>query len=557
MDLPKMQRMKGKRLLFIALLFLFAGIGVFLRLFYLQLICYPALASKADRQEFLTVDLGEMARGIIYDRNGKPITANEETAELLIVPSLIENVQMAVSSLHVIGGFSEELLKSRIVGINHEGKEIRKEPFIAKTDLTDGEITDYQSLEESGIYVIPRQGRYFRDFPGQHLLGSLENSETGTGIGSSGLERVYDKILSAVGKKQLSILVDERNRAISPGEIFLSGEDSSAAGSLTLTLDLGIQRAAEASLGDLSGAVVVLDSKSGDVLALASSPKYDPYHVAENITDSVYVNKAFSAYPPASLFKIFTSAVALDKGIVTPEMLFFCDGGYRLDSGNTVSCWKKDGHGFLNFEDALAASCNPVFVKTAQLLGKNQLEKAFDFWELDDDRLLGYPLAEASSLKIQSNGDADLANIGLGESGVMLTPLNVAKMLNVIAADGILYTPRVVLSATEADGSEFPVDGSDLPLRVISSSTAKKVTEMMVKTFQSGTAAKLNLESFHIAGKTGTSETGNVWIGGFFPYEEPVYTVVILITDGSSGAADGGPVLKKLCAYLANDGVNY
>ena len=557
MDLSKKQKVRGMRLLWIAIFFLLAGTGVFLRLFYLQLICHPALAAKADRQEFLTVDLGEMARGIIYDRNGAPITANEETAELLIVPSLIKNVDTTVSSLCVAGGFSEELLKSRIVGINQEGKEIRKEPFIAKTDLTAGEIANYQSMEESGIYVIPRQGRYYRDFPGQHLLGSLENTETGTSRGSSGLERIYDKLLTATGEKRLSILVDERNRAVSPGDIFLSGGDPSAAGSLSLTLDLGIQRAAEAALGDLSGAVVVLDSKSGEVLALASSPKYDPYHVAENAADSVYVNKAFAAYPPASLFKIFTSAVALDQGIVTPEMLFFCDGGYRLDNGNTVSCWKKDGHGFLTFEDALAASCNPVFVKTAQLLGKSRLEKAFDRWELNDDRLLGYPLVEASSLKIQSSGDGELANIGLGESGVMLTPLNVAKMINVIAAGGVLHTPQIVLSATEADGSEYSVEGADLPLRVISSSTAQAVTQMMVKTFQSGTAAKLNLESFHIAGKTGTSETGNVWIGGFFPYEDPAYTVVILISGGSSGAGDGGPVLKKLCAYLANDGESY
>ena len=520
------------------------------RLVYLQVFCHDALAAKADAQEFHTVELEESPRGRITDCNGVSVTADTETASLLIVPSLIGDVEKTIGLLEYDPGLSSERLMAKIYG---ETEDIRREPFIAKTDLTAKEAEHIEELGLGGVYVVSRQGRYYRDFPLQHLLGTLgEDENSGEIVGLSGLERVYDDVLTAGSSGKISFLVDERNRMIDPGEYYLTEKETDLAGEVLLTVDLGIQRAAESALEGHSGAMVVLDSKNGDVLAMASAPKYDPYQVTDLLSSDAYVNKALSSYPPASLFKIFISAVTVENDLAVPETMFFCDGAFPLENGSTVSCWEEEGHGFLTFNDALSLSCNPVFVKMTLEIGKERLSEAFSRWELDEDRLLGYPLNDLSSLDFSGGTDADLANIGLGENGVKLTPLNVAKMINVIAADGLLYTPRVVTEVRDSEGNTVKSFNEALAVRVLSSSTAKTVTDMMAKTFESGTARKLHLESFHMAGKTGTSETGNVWIGGFFPYEDPEYTIVILVTGGHSGVGDGGPILKKLCAYLGN-----
>lgn len=542
-----------KRIPIIVGIFLVFTFVFVLRLFYLQVYCHGDLAAKADAQEFHTVDLEESARGVILDRNGVAVTADRESYSLLLVPSLIDNPKTTAEIIGNTLHLSPARLVSKISGRTESGEAIRKEPFVAKTDLTTGEMEKIEKISCNGVYIVSRQGRYDRDFPAQHLLGNLGQDETGGNtIGISGLERIYNDVLSGGGTKKISFLVDERNRMISPGEYYLAETEKEKTGSVQLTLDLGIQRAAEAAMNGLSGAVVVLDSENGDVLAMAGTPKYDPYQTTDPLAEDVYVNKALSAYPPASLFKIFISSVAMEENLVAPETMFFCDGAYDLENGNTVSCWQKEGHGFLTFDEALSLSCNPVFVKTALNLGKQDLNRAFSRWELGDDRLLGYPLNELSALSFSGSNDADLANIALGENGVKMTPLNVAKMINVVASGGLLHTPRIVTSVYDSSGEEDIVFDEALAVRVISDSTARTVTKMMAKTFQSGTAKKLHLESFRIAGKTGTSETGNVWIGGFFPYDHPKYTIVILVTGGRSGVGDGGPVLKKICAYLGN-----
>lgn len=553
-----------KRIRLIVILFIVFAAAMVLRLFYLQLYCHETLSAKADTQEISTVELAEEPRGTIYDRNGNAITADTETLSLLIVPALVDDTSKTVNLLGANLDFSATLLKDKIVGKSESGETVRKTPFVAKTDLTAKEAETVESLSLNGVYVVSRQGRYDRDYPALHLLGALgvrgegaqektaATGEAGDTVGISGLEKIYDGVLNNNGGKKIGFLVDEHNKVIESGSYFLIEDSESSAGALYLTLDLDIQRAAEAAIGDHEGAVVVMDAKNGDILALASSPKYDPYQMTENASDDVYVNKALSAYPPASLFKVFLAATALDEGIVQPETTFFCNGSYTLSNGQTISCWKEEGHGFLTFEDALSLSCNPVFVRTAISLGKDRMEESFERWELDKDYLLGYPLNDLSGLDLGAGGEADLANAALGEKGVMMTPVNVAKMINVIASGGLLYTPRIVEKAVDEDGNTVSSYDTALAVRVISAETAATVNGMMVKTFENGTARSLNLEEFKIAGKTGTSETGNVWIGGFFPYDDPQYTVVILVANGSSGVGDGGPIMKKICAYLEN-----
>ena len=160
--------------------------------------------------------------------------------------------------------------------------------------------------------------------------------------------------------------MDDRNRPVYDDEYYVISTEEVSSGSVTLTLDLEIQQAVESALDGMNGAAVILDSQTGDVLAMASSPKYDPNHVEPLISDDAYINKALSAYPPASLFKIFLSAIALENGIMQRESIGYCDGVYHLENGQEHHCWEEDGHGFMIFEEALSLSCNPVFINVGK-----------------------------------------------------------------------------------------------------------------------------------------------------------------------------------------------
>lgn len=540
-----------KRIPLISTGFLFLAAVLIARLCYLQVGCHDALAAKADARELYSIELEESPRGEILDRNGVSITANTASFSLLVVPFLVDDPKDFSERVGETAELSPELLYAKIVTETTEGNTLRKESFIAKTNLTQGEIEALENLEETGLFILSQQGRYAKDCPAQHLIGALEKKGDENAVGVSGLERIYDDVLAAGSSRRIRFLVDEKKQAIRTDAYFEEKGDDKATGSLKTTIDLNIQRAAEAALGDRSGAVIVLDSKSADVLAMASAPQYDPTYTTSPLGNDVYINKALSSYPPASLFKIFLSAIALENGIVTTETAFFCDGSFSVSEDTRVSCWQEDGHGFLTFEDAISQSCNPVFIRTTFDLGAKTLQEAFSLWELDKDLLLGYPLRESSSLDFSENNAAALANVALGESGVLMTPLNVAKMINVVATGGLLKIPRVVEAVYDSNGNETEAFANE-EKRVISTETAKTLTAMMQKTFETGTAQSLHLEEFSIAGKTGTSETGNVWIGGFLPAENPRYTVVVLINNGSGGTKDAGPVMKKLCAYLGN-----
>ena len=538
-----------KRLSLISWGFIAFAVILLFRLFFLQVISHDVLSAKGDAQRLYSVTLEEPERGAIMDRNGSSVTADKKTYSLLVVPFLVDDPVLFSQKVGDTFDVSKDKLESKIIGINTEGKEIRKQPFILKGDLTFEEMDRANKLGEDGLFVVPYQNRYYRDFLAQHLVGSLKwNGDTWVGI--SGLERIYDDVLSEGIDDKMSILIDEKNRVITSDNYF--NDDNKTMAMVKTTIDPGIQKVSESALEGHSGAVVVLDSTNCDVLALVSSPEYDPYFMTELKSEDVYMNKALSSYPPASMFKIFIAAVALEEGIVAPESTFFCDGSYSIDYGNDVSCWNEDGHGFITFEDSLACSCNPVYVKTALDLGPSRIKEAFALWELNQDELLGYPLDDLSNISFSDSSNAAVSNIGLGENGVCMTPLTVAKMINVVASGGMMYTPRVVTEVYDNKGMlSDSIEISD-PKRVLSEENAGILVSMMAKTFQNGTAASLHLGSFHIAGKTGSSETGSVWIGGFFPYDDPQYTVVVLVTDGESGVADAGPIMKKICAYLGN-----
>lgn len=535
------------RLRSIIIIFAVLGIVLFSRIVWLQAVCADELRNARDKQSICTVELTEANRGMIFDRNNHSLTADSETASLLIIPALCNNPNDTADKLCQLFGFERKLLLRKITG--NDNKNIRLKPFVALTGLTEEDISVLEKENIGGAVAVLTSERLIKSLPAQHLLGTLKINEKGEIVGASGLEKIYDKYLNGSQIRTLHFRVGERNN-VETDNYFYEIKQNQIKSSVTLTVDSAIQTVAESALGDKEGAVIVLDSKNGDVLAMVASPKYDPYGLKKE-SDNCLVNKALTAEPPASLFKVFSAAVALDNNIVFEDTPFVCNGGTLFHNGQTVYCWKKSGHGFISFGDAVAQSCNTVLIAVAKAIGTEKLMKEFKRWELNDDRLIGYPLNQTSEIKKAEN-DVALANIALGEDGVQLTPLNAAKMMNVIASGGYVMTPRIVTEVRDKKGRLKDSFEEALPVRVISAKTASVMTGILKKTFISGTCSSLGLQDANIAGKTGSSETGNVWLGGFFPADNPRYTVVVTVKNGSGGAVDARPIFKKIFLILNN-----
>lgn len=555
--------MNKKAITFIFFFFFCFGFFLLGRLIFLQIADHQSMAALSDAQQVKKIEMTETPRGSVVDRNGIAITNDTESPALLVFPTLVEDVDDTAEALAKIVDVNESTLKRKIAGKNQEGEIVRYTPFWVKSNLSQEEISAVKKRNAKGVFVLGQKTRYYEDMPMVHLLGQLatvseedrvskkvdDTYDVGDIIGVSGLESVYEDVLRGYGGTGFGIVVDEKNRVVDENEYYVYEKEEKNGGSVSLTIDLTLQRVVEAAFGTAEGACVILDAKNGDVLAMGSFPKFDPTHMqtAENGSE---VNKALKPYPPASLFKIFDAAMVLENHQIQKEMPFFCDGSVTLNNGRVVNCWKKEGHGAMIFADALAYSCNPVFVKVGEILGAKNMVKGFHRWELDDDTLLGYPLKNSSALDLGGKTEGKIANAVLGEDGVMMTPLNLAKMVNVIASKGYVMTPRLVTDVKNEKGEVMKSFPSSLKKRVLSSATAETVTEMMRRTFLTGTGASLKLKSMDIAGKTGSSETGNVWIGGIFPAKAPRYTIVILVENGSSGVGSAGPILKKICGYL-------
>ncbi|MEG1497127.1 MAG: penicillin-binding transpeptidase domain-containing protein [Clostridiales bacterium] len=555
----------NKRIYFIGCFLLVFAFILMGRLVWLQIFHHDEMVAYADKQQVKTVEISVSHRGDVLDRNGAIITNNTEKPALLVFPSLVNDVNKTATIIGEIANLDIETISNKIAGNSKKNKDIRYLPFYAKSNLTPTEVADFKEANLNGVFVVGEVSRYQNDTPMMHLLGSLavvtredvlkntvkSDYKEGDFKGASGLERIYEKQLKGTKGRGFAVVVDEKNKIIKPDNYYIfNGDNKKNKSTVKLTVDLGIQRCLENAFGEKSGAGVILDSKTGDVLAMASAPKYDPLFINAPKSDDAYVNKALKSYAPASLFKIFDTAIALEKGIIQKETPVYCNGVYTLDNGREIHCWKEHGHGAMTFNSALAKSCNPVYVDLGLKLGANNLEKAFKKWELDKDILLGYDLKMQSSLNLGSKTTGEIANAVLGENGVLLTPLNLAKLINVIACGGYLTVPRLVTEVNSGANEMKKTFPHSFAVRVISAKTADTVKNMMAETFQLGTGASLGLNNLDIAGKTGTSETGSVWIGGFFPTANPKYTIVILVEDGKSGVGDGGPILKKVCGYL-------
>ncbi len=507
--------------------------GMVLRLY--ELSRGELMAQTSLNQSTYTLEVGQ-TRGGIYDCNFEPLVNESSETVTAVVPSP-DTAAWLLPQL--IGQEREDMM-----AMLQQGK-----PFLYSPTP--------EIVSGVGVWQFELPKRYTTDQSAVHVIGYLGGS---SGQGVSGIEAAYDDILQGYGDDiEVSCQVDAAGRALSGGEI--RGQDgTNPLGGVVLSINAGIQEVVEEALtqsGTLKGAAVVMDVHSGDILAMASIPTYDPSDVAASLgsESAPLLNRALSAYSVGSTFKLAVAAAALEQGI-SATTDYTCEGYVQVDD-HTFWCNNRTGHGEIDMTQAVAESCNSYFIQLVQEMDIARLHgmaKQLGFGRsvsLADD-LIG---AAGVLTPMEELTSGELANFSFGQGKLTATPLQIAGMIATIAGGGEMVSPRLVQGITDDASTIVQAEPMYATQRVMSEQTAAELRHMMIAAVEEGSATMAKPQFGGAGGKTGSAQTGvkvngeeivQAWFGGFYPKEDPKWAIVVLCEEGQSGSRVAAPIFADI-----------
>jgi penicillin-binding protein 2 len=569
------------------------------RLWDLQVLQGEHLATLSENNRLRLVRI-PATRGRVVDRFHRIVIDSRASFDAVLVPEDTPDLETTVETLaHFLGQSSADTLAllERASG---------RPPFqdiVVRHDLDFGGVAAIEThrLELPGVSLRITPRRTYPEGPVlAHALGYVgevspaELEETPKGvyrqgdlIGKSGLEKVWESDLRGVNGGQ-QVEVDAIGRQIR----VLDELEAVPGNTLVLSIDLDLQHAAEAALGEQVGAIVALDPQNGDLLAMVSRPSYDPNQFADGITAAEWrgliehPRRPLSAratqgqYPPGSTFKIVLAAAALEEGIINPFTRIRCGGHYRF-GGRDFRCWKKGGHGSVDVHAALVQSCDVFFYQIGQRLGVDtiaQYARAFGLGEptgvrLENEKGGTIPDSEWKRQRFSQPWYAgETLSVAIGQGYVTATPLQMAHLIGATAT-GVRFRPRLVRQIESPDGEPVrvfePEEIGELPLRKTVLAQVREGLEGVVNG-AGGTGKRAALPGIRVAGKTGTSQVvslgrqrlkahqmpwrhrDHAWFVAYAPAENPTVAVAALVehADGGGGAVAAPMVSQVLQAFF-------
>lgn len=390
----------------------------------------------------------------------------------------------------------------------------------------------------------------------QHIIG-YTNSD---GNGLTGIEQAYNSILHTDSKITARLKSNANGNVLNGSQIEILN-NITPVNSVQLTIDREIQLIAENALDDHKinqGAVVVLDSSSGAIRAIASRPNYNPSKISDYINDeaSPLLNRTLGAYAVGSVFKVAVCIAAIDNGFA--DFTYNCNGSCNVGSIR-FNCYKSKVHGILDMQKALECSCNCYFINLAQKIGAENLLSVVNLLGFGQETNLADGITSAageipSAQELELSGA--LANFSFGQGHFTASMLQVGQMLMAVANDGKYIEPHLVEKAINQHGDVVFSHKDNYPVVVTSKATSDSLKTMLTSVVEKGNASKAKPENTTAAGKTATAQTGtfykngveicNTWFGGFLPADNPEYVVIILKQGGNSGAEDCAPIFKTI-----------
>ncbi len=497
-----------------------------------------AVASSQNARKIIVAN----TRGTIYDRHLQPLV--NDTREYRVAVSPLESL---LSTLYAAS------TKEQFTALRNQ--LVKGNPAVIRLTKPIG-ISD-------GLQLFYVPVRYGNRLLAPHVIGYLDSSGQ---QGVCGIERGYNQLLSSYnGHAAVSFSTDGSGRYLAGVQPKTIDTTAVSRGGLSLTLDKSLQMIIE-DVGGQSiekGAVIVLNPHSGDILAMASFPCFQPNTVSSSIqnNDGALLNRAISLYDCGSVFKIVATAAALEND-VSIHTTFACNG-YMDVEDTRFHCHNRLGHGTLTMEDAFAQSCNLYYIQLAQAIGAKAL------YSTAQNIGLQQPIVPAASIKAEASllpalstiiaSEAALANLSFGQGYLLSTPLHIAQLTATIINTGIQPNVSFLHGEVHKDGKYTPIT-QEQGRRVLSADTAAALRSMMIRTVESGTGTAAALENVLIGGKTGTAETGQInlngdrvvqsWFTGYMSYQENDYVITILCEDANNTNAKSTVVFHDIAKEI-------
>jgi len=528
-------------------------------------------------------------RGRIFDRKGRLIVGNKPSFDLFVVPADLKGKESFAREVSSLLGLPEEEILKRINGARSPFEMVR-----LKKDLTFEELSrisanlwDFPALR---ILVTPT--RVYPQGPvAPHLIGTVgeitqeelrrfrdKGYEVGDYIGKSGLEFQYEDLLK--GKKGgRQVEVDALGRRIR----ILQEIEPQPGWDLYLNIDLDLQLKAQSLLEGKRGAIVAIDPRSGEILAMASSPSFDPRQFGRFVDPEKWrllaedpshplTNRAIQGvYAPGSVFKIIVALGALTMGQVEPHERFYCSGYFSL--GNRIfRCWKEEGHGSVDLYKGIVQSCDVYFYQLGLRIGPKAMAEFARLFGLGDLTGVDLPGEKRGFLPYPQRGKwfgGDTVVMAIGQGRLAVTPLQLATFISAVANEGKLYRPFLVREAKAPSGRLIrfnPQLKGEIPLSQEVFQTLKTALEGVVEDPQ-GTGRAARLEGIKVAGKTGTAQVrgmpqrvkdpsllpyehrDHAWFVAYADADYPSIAVTVLIEHGGTGGGAAAPLARELIKY--------
>ncbi|BAF59251.1 MAG: penicillin-binding protein 2 [Pelotomaculum sp.] len=570
-----MDILRQKRLVQIFFIFWLCFLGLIARLWLIQIRDGPVYSALALEQGSYWVSLEDAPRGKILDRNLVPIAGERREDRVVVFPMVMKDREEVARGLaDVLQADFNEVRRRLEGGAGYLPYRVAPEQSAA-----------IKERGWPGVLVLPVLFRYGERTLAAQTVGHLgkisshdeflrlkEQSKKiyhyGDMVGKTGLERYYEEELKGLRPLEaVRVFTDAAGRLLGGPSFYLEKQaEDRERRDLVLTIDGRIQKAVEDVMDRRvpGGAVVVMEAGTGDILAMASRPGFNPAVPGQGAAGGAgesFLDRCTALYQPGSIFKIAVAAAAIEEGIVKERSRFACRG----EKDDMIRCWKDEGHGETDFAHAFAGSCNPAFAQIGLKLGALKLIEYAGRLGLDEQTVIGYPVPFDRRQDLRLIGEPyNLVNSSIGQGPVLVTPVQVASMLNAVVSGGIYRQPRLVMEVRQSGSSVrqfLPDEGRP----AISPETAARLRSLLELVVDEGVGREAQVDGCGSAGKTGSAQTGDAagtvhaWFAGYAPRANPRYIAVVLIEGGASGGRSAAPVFKEIMEQIvrleANSGL--
>jgi penicillin-binding protein 2 len=570
----------GRRVLGISAVSLFGFVCLVGQLWYLQVLDGERLLEMSERNR-VRIRPVVAPRGILFDRNGEALVDNRPAFTLSLIPRELEDRDTTLARLSVLLRIPIQELQESLARVPADS--IRAVRVRRGLSLREVAKVEERRIELPGVVVEAEPQRvYPASTFASHLLGYVRevNDEQikqgryrrGDLIGQNGLERLLDEYLRGRdGGERYE--VDALGRPVR----VIERDEPEPGAQIVTTIDRRIQEAAERAMAGLTGAVVVMDPRTGDVLAMTSSPAYDLDRFTGNLAPEEwlrlvrdpkfpFLNRAIqSQYAPGSVFKIVVAAAGLQEGTLMPMDRVYCNGQFHL-GGWTFKDWKSGGHGHVNLRASIVHSCNVFYYQAGLRVGPEVIAKYARAFGLGSPTGIDFPAEKAGLIPSpiwnrQRFGrpwtGGDTVNTAIGQGQVLVTPLQVARMMSAVANGGIVWKPRLLQRVEGPNGALLYAEPTRMAGQVdLSPVVWAFLRSALAEVVSKGTGTGARIPTVHVAGKTGTAQSvarsradrgqDHAWFASFAPADDPEIVVVVLVEGGGKGGQVAAPIARKI-----------